>query len=215
RKIEEAVKRSFNPERIEEMTRKIEEAVKRSFNPERVEEMTRKIEEAVKKNINPERMEQLGREIEEAVKKNINPERMERLGREIEESVKKNINPERMEQLSREIQEAVKKSIEEAKANAPARSESRRETSPRPAERRPEGGLAPEASRRTSDREIRDLEQRLRSLEEKLDRALRDRSSNPKEDETPRRRGASRGERDWFVVTRFIGSRLPRGDSTA
>ena len=112
RRIEEAVKKAVDPERMERMAKRIEEAVTRSIDPERMERLGRDIEEAVKKGIDPERMEAMGKRIEEAVTKAIDPKRMEEMGKQIEEAVKKGIDPERMEAMAKQIEEAVTKSFD-------------------------------------------------------------------------------------------------------
>jgi beta-lactamase regulating signal transducer with metallopeptidase domain len=201
RRIEEAVRKAIDPERMEAMAKRIEEAVTKSIDPERMERLGREIEEAVKKGIDPKRMEEMGRQIEEAVTKAIDPKRMEEMGKQIEEAVKKGIDPKKMEEMAKQIEEAVTKSIDPKKMEAMGKQieeavkkgidtkqfeqlgrdldELRKKDRPAeepatgPSRRERRLGEAPEP-RRDSGREERDLERRLRRLEEKLDRILRD-----------------------------------------
>lgn len=185
--IEEAVRAAIDPKRMEQLGKDVEAAVKQGIDPERMERLGKEIEESVKRNLNPERMEQLGKDIEAAVKDSIDPERMEKMGRDIEAAVRRNFDPEQMDRLKKKAAEAkesareAKKTAKEAKEQTERqratkdakektarseREEERAERREQRAERRQE--------RRPAGSADQDVERRLRSLENRLDRVLRD-----------------------------------------
>jgi bla regulator protein BlaR1 len=186
KEIEEAVKKSIDPKKMEAMAKEIEEAVKKSIDPKAMEEMGKRIEEAVKKGVDPKAMERMGREIEEAVKKSIDPKKMEQLGRQIEESVKKGIDLDRLKSLERlgeQVQGRARQQAEEAQGRAEQAARSfaeaarQREQSARQREQssRQREERTREAEPRREDRELRELDRRLRRLEELLERTLESR----------------------------------------
>jgi beta-lactamase regulating signal transducer with metallopeptidase domain len=116
------------PERREEIKRRIDEAVKKSLDPEKMEEMHKKIEAAVKE-IHPERLEIMAKDLQKSISKNLDPE-MKEMHKKIEEAVKQ-IHPERFEDLSKRIEEAVSRSLEARQKEATRAGARAREAAPR------------------------------------------------------------------------------------
>jgi beta-lactamase regulating signal transducer with metallopeptidase domain len=131
------------------------------FAEQQAENLQRQIDDVVKEVLDPKRMQELGRVIEEAVAKAVDPERMEQLGQQIEEAVQQAVDPGRMEKLSRTIEELVKRSIN------PDIKPLRQIQTLQPQLEGPSSKIRP-----VETADWRRLEERVRSLEVKLDRVI-------------------------------------------
>jgi hypothetical protein len=181
-------------ERREQLERDIEALIDKVADPERRERLEREIEALVDERVDTDRLEKLGREVEALIEETLDPEHLEKLGREVEVIIKKAVDPERVERIMREIEAILKKAV------GPERGEAIEEERDRRAGETPEAEVrnrlerdreklleqqakdALERANRGEDRarpsrpetEPGALDRRLRALEERLERVLRE-----------------------------------------
>jgi beta-lactamase regulating signal transducer with metallopeptidase domain len=199
RQIAESIRQSLDPDRMADLGRQIAEAIGNDIDPEEMAKMGRQIGEAVNKNIDPKEMEELGRRIEQIVNEKFNPERMKDLERQIEEAVTKAFDPKRMHEIELAIEQAVKsfetgaKDVEVRVEKVPGKDvevkvETRKQVdggksdvakpqTRRIIERRATGERSDRSD--SSGRDIQQLEQRMSTLEAKMDRLLNVLESKP------------------------------------
>jgi bla regulator protein BlaR1 len=171
RKIGEVIRQSFDPERMAELGRQIGEAVNSGVDPARMEELGRQIEEAVRKAVDSKEFDDLGRQIEEAVNKNLDPKRMQELERQIEEAVSKAVDSDLFEELGRSIEAIMEKSGGKEVVIERKKEKEKEKAKPSADEKAAKAAKVKPANppAKPSD----DVDGRIRSLEEKMDRVLK------------------------------------------
>jgi hypothetical protein len=189
RQVKEAMEQVENAMKVLEREQKTLAEAGRSLSPERLESVKRQIDQAVRSAVNPERMRAMQRKIEDAVNRGLKAAgetrdmateqgekaraQAEMARKKVEEARARAVEQaERMRERAMEQAERARQRAREQAEKAQARAEEARK---RAAERRSRD-QAPEADgRRTSeagDAQTRDLERRMRRLEEKMDRVL-------------------------------------------
>jgi beta-lactamase regulating signal transducer with metallopeptidase domain len=173
RRIEELIRKSIDPEKLEAMGQRLGEIIEKNIDSEKIQEIGEKIADAFKDGIEPKQLEELAKEIEETVKKNIDSKHLEELAKELGKAVEESFDTKKIDELIKDIQKKVKPDARDGSA--------RTDKKPENAKRQDDGKKA--AAERKLRRADIDLNRQIEELERKLEKLRHDLEQQPKDEE--------------------------------
>ena len=178
--VDALINRAVDPERLKRLEREFDRLVEQGIDADRMERFGHELGALIEETLDRDRLEGLGREVEDLIRRAVSPERIERFGREVETAVGRRLReegyrPSTDAERSETEREAGRRRIEAEVRRHEALERARRdEARERLARERSRREARPDADRDPMPVEDEALNHRLRQLEERLDRVLRD-----------------------------------------